>query len=76
MSKQLMIVARNETAPALAEPQAGKWYCGMLNFTFEDQPEQGELMRYDGEGCWTNEQEDPDGREPNPADYDYLVEQL
>lgn len=77
MSKQLMIVAASETTPALAEPQIGKWYCGMLSTpTDEDQPDQGELMRYDGEGCWMNEQEDPDGREPDPADYDHLVEQL
>jgi hypothetical protein len=59
------------------EPTVGKWYCGMLEQpSFEDQPDQGELMRYDGDGRWTNEQEDPDGREPDPADYDYLVEQL
>jgi hypothetical protein len=57
------------------EPTVGRWYCGFLADTFENQPEAGELMRYDGEGCWTNEQEDPDGREPRPADYDYLVEQ-
>ena len=72
MSTQLMIVAANDTAPALAAPRVGKWYCGgMLNT-----PCMGEMMRYDGEGCWTNEQEDPDGREPVPADYDYLVEQV
>jgi len=77
MALQQMIVEASETAPKLAEPKVGKWYCGMLSSeTFDDQPDQGELMRYEGDGCWMNEQEDPDGREPDPADYDYLVEQL
>lgn len=62
--------------PKLLEPIVGKWYCGMLAAAFDDQPASGELMRYEGEGCWLAEDEDPDSREPDPADYDYLVEQL
>lgn len=65
------------TEPQLLEPVVGKWYCGMLvGGSFDDQPSSGELMRYEGEGNWLNEDEDPESREPNPSDYDYLVEQV
>lgn len=61
--------------PQEREPIVGRWYAGMTLDLENDFEEAGELMRYEGEDNWLAEDEDPDSREPNPSDYDYLQEQ-
>lgn len=69
--------ARKNELPSMQEPIVGRWYCGMEVEAFgdEDFARDGELMRYEGEGCWSSD--DPESEtEPNPGDYDWLEEQV
>lgn len=66
--------------PQDREPVVGRWYFGIkVDYDMDNKPRDerhGELMRYDGDGCWTNEGEDLEGLEPDPLAYDYLQEQV
>lgn len=64
--------------PQLHEPTVGKWYCGMTIDGYAEDgapPMSGEFMRYEGNGQWTSDDELSE-RDPDPAAYDYLAEQV
>lgn len=71
------LAVRKGELPSMQEPIVGRWYCGMEVEAFGDDEfaRDGELMRYEGEGCWSSDDTESED-EPNPGNYDWLEEQV